>query len=79
LKVLAAITQRRENTMGNFQRALTQDDVGRRVWFRVVTRWGICRGPRVIRTVDEDLQRVTVRLGGWSHFGIRHNEIEDVA
>jgi hypothetical protein len=79
LTVLVTTTKRKEREMGNFQREVTQDDIGRRVWFRVVTRWGICRGPRVIRTVDEDLQRVTVRLGGWSDFGIRHDEIEDIA
>jgi hypothetical protein len=79
LTVLVTTTERKEREMGNFQREVTQDDIGRRVWFRVVTRWGICRGPRVIRTVDEDLQRVTVRLGGWSDFGIRHDEIEDIA
>lgn len=46
--------------------------------FLVPTRDGTKRGPRKVKTVREDLERVEVYLNGWGDFRIRFDEITHI-
>lgn len=57
---------------------LTPENVGDKIDFRIACRWGIERGPRIVRSVDVANQRCTVRLAGCNDFGINFDEITDL-